>query len=442
MGEGVVVWLGLLLLLQENPTPAGKEPHGTPNATFLDPLRGSLRTQFRYRATSGDSDTDLYEFLSLSYGDPDRDSVTAALSARLAEDLDGDKNVRGFYPFGSVDDKYSSWAASRLYTAYLDVRNDSKTLFLRGGRQILESFPEAVAMDGATFGYLPTSDLSFMVFGGIPVNLFESSPSGDAMYGAAAEWVPDPERRGRYRVEYLHIRDDNVYGLHKDDLVGLSLDEGLGDFHVHARYTLLEGESRDVVARLSGAVPDAGFLFRLQGTYVFHRIEALSYPLDPYSSFLMDLQPYFDVVFSVSKSFGAVILDASYTSRQLVRSGTESAYNHEFDRFEIAPQIRPIDELSLRFSADFWNSSGSDFWTTGGDLAWTVHPDIVLSVGSSYALYSIDVFTGEERERVRTYSVGVKWRVSKGSSIDARFLFEETSIGDFRTLEVGFRHAF
>jgi hypothetical protein len=240
----------------------------------------------------------------------------------------------------------------------------------------------------------------------------------------------------------MHIRDDNAFGLHKDDLVGVSLDEGMGDFHVHARYTLLEGESRDLVARLTGAVPDAGFLFRLQGTYVFHRIEALSYPLDPYSSFLMDLQPYFDLVVSLSKSFGAVVLDASYTLRRLVRNGIETTYNHEFDRIEIAPTIRPIDELSFRFSADFWNSSGSDFWTVGGDLAWTVHKDIVLAAGSSYALYSVDQFTGEEHERARTYSVGLKWRVSRLSSIDARFYYEQTTIGDFRTLEVGFRHAF
>ena len=435
-------WFGLLLLFQESPPPAGNEPSAVPPATVLDPIRGSMRVQFRRRSTQGESDTDLYEFLTLSYGDPDQDRLTAALSARLSEDLDGNRNVQGFYPFGSVDDKYSSWAQSRLYTAYLDVRNASKDLALRAGRQILESFPEAVAMDGASFRYLPTPDVTLMVFGGLPVNLFESSPGGDAMYGAAAEWVPDPERRGRYRVEYLHIRDDNVFGLHKDDLVKVSLDEGLGDFHVHARYTVLEGESRDLVARLTGAVPDAGFLFRVQGTYVFHRIEALSYPLDPYSSFLMDLQPYFDLVLALSKSFGAVILDTSYTLRRLVRSGTETTYNHEFDRVEIAPTIRLVDELSLRFSADFWNSTGSDFWTVGGDLAWTVHRDIVLAAGSSYALYAIDLFTGEERERVRTYSVGMKWKVSKGSSIDARFLFEDTAIGDFRTLEVGFRHAF
>ena len=67
------------------------------------------------------------------------------------------------------------------------------------------------------------------------------------MYGASVEWVPDSARRGRYRAEYLHIRDDNVFGLHKDDLVGFSFDDMLGPVAAYARYTLLEGESRDLV---------------------------------------------------------------------------------------------------------------------------------------------------------------------------------------------------
>lgn len=436
-------WLGLFLVLQEGAAPALPEPPQAQAPSWLDPVQGSLRARFRHRASGGESDTDLYEFLSLFYGDPDKDAVTAALSARFAEDLDGNRNVQGFHPFGSLDDKYHSFATQRLYTAYLNLRSTSSGLSLRAGRQILDEFPEAVPMDGATVRYQPSTDVSLMVFGGVPVNLFESSPSGDAMYGAAAEWIPDPQRIGRYRVEYLHIRDENVFGLHRDDLVGFSLDEGADAFRLYARYTLLEGESRDLVARLSAVVPDAGFLFQVQGTYVFHRIEALSYALDPYASFLMDLQPYVDVVVRASKSFGEkVVLDASFTSRQLTRSGTESTYNHEFKRVELAPQVRPIEDLSVRVSADFWSSSGSDFWTVGGDLAWTMHRDIVLSVGTAYALYSIDVFTGDERERVRTYFVGLKWMVSKGSTIDARFSFEDSTIGNFRTLEVGFRHAF
>jgi hypothetical protein len=77
-----------------------------------------------------------------------------------------------------------------------------------------------------------------------------------------------------------------------------------------------------------------------------------------------------------------------------------------------------------------------------GDLSWALHRDLVLCAGSSYALYSVDAFTGEERDRVRTYSVALKWAVSKGSVVDVRFTIERNPIDDFRTLEFGFRHAF
>jgi len=397
---------------------------------------------YRYRATSTESDTDLYEILSLTYGNPDRDPVTAALMARLAEDLDGNRKVQGFYPFDSVDDARRSFATQRLYLAYLDFRTTGRELTLRGGRQILDEFPEAVSMDGGLARLQIGPRVVVSAFGGIPVNLFEASPSGDAMYGGSAEWLPD---RGRYRFEYLHVRDDNVFGLHKDDLLAWSIDESWGPFNVHARYAMLEGESRDLVGRLTGSIPDAEFLFQAQVTYVFHRIEALSYPLDPYASFMMDLQPYLDVSLRASKGFGEIVtLDALFTARQFVHNGVETTYNHEFKRFELSPTIRkwPLEDLTLRISADYWNSSGNDFWTVSGDVSWALHRDITLWAGSSYALYSVDAFTGEEHERVRTYSIGLKIKVSKGSSMDARFMLEDNSIGTFRVFEFGFRHAF
>lgn len=433
----------LILCSQDIPAAPQGEPPAAGESSLLSPLQGTIRAKYRYRATSTESDTDLYEILTILYGNPDRDAVTAALSARLAEDLDGNRNVQGFYPFTSLDDRRRSFATQRLYTAYVDGRTSDHQFNLRAGRQTLEEFPEAVLMDGALARFGIGSRVTVSAFGGVPVNLFEASPAGDAMYGAAAEWVPDPERRARYRIEYLHLRDENVFGLHRDDLVGFVLDEGSGPFNVHARYTLLEGESRDFVGRLTGAVPDAEVQFQLQATYVFHRIEQLSYALDPYASFLMDLQPYVDLSARASKAFGtALSVDVAFTSRQFVRNGVETTYNHEWKRVEVTPTVRPVEEVSIRVSADYWNSTGNDFWTVSGDLAWTVHRDIVLSVGSAYALYSIDAFTGEEHERVRSSSVALRWKVSKQSSIDVRFSVEDNAVDRFRILEVGFRHAF
>ncbi len=434
-----------LLLSQEPPTaPPAQETPTKSAPTLLDPLTGSIRVKYRYRATSQESDSDLYEIASLAYGNPEKDVVSAALLLRLAEDLDGNQNVKGFYPFTSLDDARRSSATERLYLGYLDFRPVDSGVLLRGGRQILDEFPEAVPMDGGLVRYLVIPQVALTVFGGIPDNMFEPSPSGDAMYGGSVEWSPDVERRGRYRVEYLHLRDENVLGLHLNDLVGFSMEEGAGPFTFHARYTLLEGESRDLVARLSGAVPDAEFLFQLQGTYVFHRIEALSYAIDPYATFMMDLQPYMDLSLRASKGFGGVVeIDALFTSRQLVRNGVETTYNHEFKRVELSPLLRnwPIEDVSVRVSLDYWNSSGDDFWTFSGDVSWELHRNILLTAGSSYALYSIDSFTGEEHDRVRTYSVALRWTVSKGSVIEMRFTYDQNAIHNFRIFQFGFRHA-
>lgn len=441
----MVTVLALILWLQEPPSGATilTEPQPAPSAPSpLDSVTGTLRVKYRYRATSNDSDSDLYEVISVAYGNPEHDLVSAALSARLAEDTDGNRNVQGYYPFSSLDDHYKSFATQRLYVAYLDVRPDENRLLIRAGRQILDEFPEAVPMDGALVRYRVVPQLSFSAFGGLPVNPFEASPQGDSMYGVSGEWMPDPAGRARYRVEYLHIRDDNTFGLHKDDLLGVSFDEGSGPFSIHARYTMLESESRDLVARVSAAVPDAEFQVQFQATYVFHQIQALSYPLDPYASFLMDLQPYLDLVFRASKSFGEMVaIDASFTSRQFVQDGTETTYNHEFKRVELAPSLRK-DGFMLRVSWDYWTSSADDFSTLGGDVSIPLHRDILLSAGTSYALYSIDAFTGEEHERARLYNIALKWQTTRSSCIEVRYTLEKNDIDTFRILEVGFRHAF
>ena len=438
----VLLWL---FMSQEVPAPQVEEPPKASSAPWLDPVHGTLTLRYRYRATSGESDTDLYEFLSLSYGDPAKDAITAALSARFAEDLDGNQSVRGYYPFTSIDDSYRSFATQRLYTAYLEARPADTGLSLRAGRQTLDEFPEAVLMDGGLVRYQMGSHVQFSMFGGVPVNLFESSPQGDSMYGASVEWLPDPTLPGRYRVEYLHIRDENLFGLHEDNLLGISMDEGEGPFRFHARYTMLEGQSRDLVARLTATVPDAEFLVDLEGTYVFHRIESLSYALDPFASFMMALEPYMDFVARASKGFGETFsVDASFTSRTLVGNGVETTYNHDFKRVEVTPRLRkwPVEEISIGFTADYWNSNPTHFWTLGGDLSWDLRPNIMLSIGSSYALYSIDSFTGEEHDRVRLYTTSLRWKVAKGSSFDIRFTLEENAISSFRIFEFGFRHAF
>lgn len=427
----------LLCLLQDPPLPPQAGQEAAPSFSSL-PIHASIRARQRVRWASGQSDADLYEFVTLSYGDPAQDAVTFSSSARFAEDLDGEGNANGYHAFDSLDDTYRHATTARLYTAYVDLHQFVPGVDLRGGRQILDEMPEAVPMDGGTI-HASLGDVTLAVFGGVPVNLFESSPDGDAMYGGWIEVAP--WTGGRARVEYLHLEDETLFGAFDDDLAGVSL-----AWHgFQARYTLLEGESRDVTARATLPCPDAELIVDVQGTWQFERVHALSYAIDPYALFLFDLEPYLQGSLRASKSFGrAFAIDASVTARELVEDAREGAFNREFLRCNVTPRLDgwPWEDVSLALSADFWRSSEDDFWTIGGDLNWRAYPGLTLAAGSAYALYTVDTFTGQPRQESRTLYASMRWKMRADLALDLRYTVEWNTLDDFRTLEVGARHEF
>jgi hypothetical protein len=437
------MWEGLCLLLLQQEPPAGVPDPALRESSWISPLHGSLRARYRLRWTSDQSDNDLYEYLALTYGDPEKDRVTASASARFAEDLDGERDEQGAFVFDSPDDTYRRAATARLYTAYLDVNRLWEGARLRAGRQILEEFPEAIPVDGGTFRGLFFDRVTLGLFGGRPVNLFESSPRGDATYGG---WLHvEPWSRGRAGVEYLHLEDETAFGAFDDDLIGIRLEQGSGPLQLHARHTLLEGQNRETVLRVNGSFPDPGIALYGQANYLHERQQALSYALDPYAILLLDLEPYVQVSLGASKSFGAALtVDASAVKRELVEDADETAYNHEFARWTLSPRFSdwPLANVSWSVAGDFWQSSGDDFWTLSGDVSWRARDVLTLSAGTSYALYTLDAFSGQERERVRLVYASLRWQVRTGFVLDVRFSVEDSDVDRIRALEIGIRHAF
>lgn len=428
-----------LLLVQDPPVapPPGVAESKPP---WMESLHGTVVAKYRARWTDKDADSDLYEYLTLSWGNPERDAIRACASLRFSEDLDGQTDTDGYYVFDSRDDTYQHDATSHLYTAYVDLNLGFR---LRGGRQTLEGIPEAVAMDGGLAQIALHERVSVAAFGGVPVNHFESSPANDLMYGG---WIEaTPWSRSQLRLEYLHLEDENVFGAFEDDLLGLAAEQGAGPYRLSGRYTWLEDASRDVTGRLTAGFAAWGFLLEAQATYLFERQQALSYAIDPYSLFLIDLEPYVQSSLRASQSLGGgFFLESSATVRELTKKEDEGVYNREFVRWNVTPRANgwPISEISLALSGDYWRSTADDFWTVGGDLSWTLHPAIEAGAGSSYALYSLDLFTGEEHERVRLVYTSLRLRLAEGSFIDARFSIEENDVDRFKMLEVGVRRAF
>ncbi len=431
----------VLCLQQESPLPA-REVIGPREPNPLEQVEGSLSMKYRARWTGGQSDSDLYEFLQLRIGDPAKDPFTLSSSSRFAEDLDGHQHGAGYSPFASLDDAYARRSTARLYTLYGDLNQPLPGLQLRGGRQVLDELPEAIPMDGGTIRFTGQW-LSLGAFGGVPVNLFESSTRGDAMYGG---WLEvDPWRRALFRVEELHIRDENLFGLFDNNLLGLSAEQGFGDFRAQARYTNLQGENRDVTGRLTGTFADLGLILNAQVTYLFAHEEALSYALDPYSTFLMAIEPYVEWTVRASQALGAAFgVDLVATQRKFVRGSEDATYNHEFVHASVTPHASdwPIPGLSIALSADYWRSTGNDYWTSGADLSIKIHPLVTIGAGTSYALYSIDALTGEEHDRVRTLYGSLRWKFPPHSVLDLRITQERNSIDTFYAFEVGARHDF
>lgn len=425
------MYLLALLVFQEaaQPSPAAA---AAPEPWAPTWLKGSLSMRYRHRRTSDAEDSDLYQFLQLR---AEGDAVSASLSVRFAEDLDRPSGDPGYHPFDSLDDTYSPRTA-RLYTAYVDARLDA--VLLRGGRQILEELPEALPFDGGMIRAALAEDVEVSLFGGVPVNLFESSPDGDLTYGGWA--AARPWTRARLRVEYLHLEDETVFGDFDDDLLGASFEQAAGVFVFSGRQTWLEGEAREAVGRLSGLF--GGFIMDLRARYAYERQQALSYALDPFATFMTEVQPHVDLSARASWAFGRhAAIDASVTERRLVRGGEEGLYNHEFTRWTAAPRL-DFEAVSLAGAVDYWDSDADDFWTVGGDLAWRFWPGWSAGLGSGYALYVIDAFTGEERERVRTYYATLRWTLNGSARLDLRFTLEDNEIDTFRGVEVGVRHAF
>ncbi|HKS15827.1 MAG TPA: hypothetical protein VJU16_00790 [Planctomycetota bacterium] len=436
----MAILVALALALQET-TPPAPSPETPPN--WLEFFHGHLRTMHRSRWTSGASDSDLFNFLSIRAGNAEKDLYSGAASGRFQSDLDGDRGADGFSPFDSLSDSYRRATSAQVLTAYIDVTNPWPGVRLRAGRQILDEMPEAVPMDGALASLEASPEVRFAAFGGRPVNYFESSPSGDAMFGG---WIEaKPWTRSRARLEYLHLEDENTFGLFKDDLIGLMIEQGEGPWLLSARATILESEARDILLRGSAAYPEAGLTLDLRTYYLFEQQQALSYGLDSFALFLLPVEPYYQFSLGASQELSERFgVDATVVTRRLENADDEGDYNHEFSRWGFTVRSRkwPVEDLSVSVTGDFWQTRDDDFWTAGGAIQWQAAESIRVDLSSSYTLYTIDALTGEERERVRLVSLGIRWKVNPDVTADAKFTAEENDVDGFRTLDVGVRYAF
>jgi len=102
------------MALQEVP-PTGPPPEAAPE--WVPSIHGLYRLVYRSRWTSTDFDPDLFNFVSATAGDPDKDPWSDAASGRFQSDLDGETGSEGFSTFSSLSDSYKKATTAQLHYA-------------------------------------------------------------------------------------------------------------------------------------------------------------------------------------------------------------------------------------------------------------------------------------------------------------------------------------
>lgn len=430
------------------------EDNGTIGDLLGFPVHGRLSLKYRLRwQVSKDghaSDNDLYQVLSADIGNRKKHLITAHFSLRVSEDLDGEHNSSGGFVYDSLQDSYSSRVHGDVYYAYAELH---RVLFIesaRVGRQTLDESPVVFHFDGArvdTMEWKKVFSLQAGAYAGIPVHYYESSWRGDSIYGA---WVQaKPWTGARFRAEYTRIRDAFKGGTQRDELACFSGWQTIGDvFTVHARYSLLEGRSRDHLLRGDLYVADWDFRVNASWYRLYHTTKLTSLDTDFFTWTLHSYFPYDQFQLLVAKGFAKHInLQAGAELRAVSPYDEEGPGNRSFQRYFFSPGILdwPINGLSASATLEYWNvkhSSSGDQKSAGFEVSYKGKHGLKLTAGSSFALYKYDVYEDLEREHVQTYYAKVSYSPWKPLKFELGYQLEKNDRDDFHQVKLAVSYTF
>ncbi len=413
------------------PGPAVEEVGEADDGLF----HGLLSARYRYRRTSAETDSDAYLLMSLDIGDKSIDPYSGFIQGRVSQDFDGD-TASTDTTFHSLDDQFDHRLHGRLYRAYVDINNIDGLERLRFGRQALLEAPEYVAFDGVHLVTEEVADLPLQlgVYGGQPDHTFETSPSGDNVAGLHA--TARPWQGGRVRFDWMHVEDDDRFGVNNNDLYGLGVWQNI-DEHllVKGNYSRIDSGSRDASVAAHFVDPEAALTVQVSLRQQLSTQKDLVQEFDPFFATLQEYHPYKQSRLTFWKGLGDDFdLDGGVDVRRLDEKSDIGPFNREFDRFFLTGTMHEVldEDTSVGLTGEVWSSGGSDTQTWGLDVTHQLSESKRLSLGSYYALYKNQFLLAEEREHVRTYYARWRYRLSKSTSISAEYEFEKADLDTFQ----------
>ncbi|MHC4607786.1 MAG: hypothetical protein ACYTAF_12805 [Planctomycetota bacterium] len=440
---------GLLLQEPEEETGDQEPPEAVPEEKspledFLGiSIRGSLSMKYRLRWNWDDSDQDLYQYLSLDIGDPEKAGITGHILLRATADIDGKRDRSRYYVYDDITDSFDENLNGRLYYAYADLQDEWPLEGLplrlaRVGRQSMHETTEPFYFDGIRLDSTAFDDLYGLeagLYGGVPVHPFESSRDSDYLVGLYAQAEPVKGTRGRF--DYTRIRDSYLYGTEGNDLFGLSLWQNVGRYvQAHYRHVFLDQESREHQAWVNAYCPEWDLMVQLSFSQLLDTERELSIDLDSYYFAMREYFPFWQVQLLASKVVSEnFAVDAGAQIRELTDDSDDGTFNHEFRHYFLTPRLSgwPLERLGASLSFEFWDVPGTsegDIMTAGFEVSHRCSENLMASVGTSYSLYEYDHYLENERQNVRIFYLRARYDTWKGIRIEPRYEFENSDYDD------------
>lgn len=447
---GILACICLVLALPLMPRLASAlEKSDDEGGSLAESIHGYMSARYIYRDTREDIDQDMDGGIGLEIGDPSRHQATGHFMARGRMDVDGKSGHDGYYPFDNVNDAYGDNLDGWIYYAHVDLHRIENIKVVSIGRQLLWDTPVFVHFDGVrveTEGIQKLSGLKFGAYGGVPAHLYESSPEGDAVYGAFARARPLPGTN--LSLHWMHIEDDNLFGDESDDLYELKVSQAINEsLRVESSYTRLEEKSRDLELRTTYFNADRDLL--VQGSYyeLLETQKVHSIELDHYYGAANEYHPYRQFSVLVYKGLGeAVAVTGGLDGRGLVNEDDEGPLNHEFLHYFASASINSKSDEGpgASVTVDSWESYtlDEDIVSLGGDVSYEFGEKFRANTGVYYSLYKYDYYLDSERFRVRTYYVKLRYRPTEALTFNLGYEFEDNDFDDYQRLQIGTRTTF
>jgi hypothetical protein len=410
---------------------------GPNSAPGVETVTGSLASRYRGRFAGDEDDHDLSETVDLALTDPDG-LWKASVLARGLLDLDGRDRAEDL-DFFSLADTYDHAFVPQLFHAYVDLEKTPLEL-VRIGRQPLYETPVTVVLDGVRLDGAPSgaARVHAGAYAGIGEHPYESSSSGDFVGGAFGSATPWED--AELRLDWMHLEDARLGEGHEDDLLGVALVQDLpgarSASRIEGRFTSLEGDGRDV--RVSGSHADGLRRWSLQGSIyrLLRTQEELAAPLDPFSDTLFELFPFTQAALSATKDWESVSITGGADVRRVDDASDEGEFNRDFERFFATVALPDVLGVSASLTGESWDATDADFESWGATLAHELAEPVEVALGTYYSLFKYDLFTGEERDHVRTYYLDLVWRPRPTQRWALRYELERNDSDDFHQLRL------